>query len=260
MVKIPYNTLYSNDPEEQSLAPVQAAAFPKPMLKCWHMLTLDEIPLFQGLTQKETEWLRSRLYQRVFPLGMEVMASGSPGEFVYVILSGTMKVFAPQLDGSDVILAILGPGDPVGEMSVVDQAGRSATVITLEESTVLWMNRADFQDALRTVPRISQNLLQILSNRLRSSTGQIQALAALDVNRRVVRQLLNFADRYGRPGPHGEIIIPLRLTQNDLAELVGASRKRVNQVIVFLKQNGWIAIDAGYHITLYDLSALRNLQ
>lgn len=258
MMKNSYNTLCSNNAVNDPLSSIQAPTAQKPMLT--QMLHLDEIPLFKGLTRKEMDWLRGRLYQRVFPLGIEVMTAGTHGEFVYVILSGTMKVFVPQLDGPDVILAILGPGDPVGEMSVVDQAGRSATVITLEESSVVWMNRVDFQAALNTVPRISQNLLQILSNRLRSSTDQIQALAALDVNRRVVRQLLTFADRYGRSDSRGAVLISIRLTQNDLAELVGASRKRVNQVIVYLKQNHWLEVDGGYHITLLDPQALRDLQ
>jgi CRP/FNR family transcriptional regulator, cyclic AMP receptor protein len=217
---------------------------------------LDKIPLFAGLNDRQRFWLHNRLYLRSFPEGVDVIVTGPPGEVVFIILSGTMKVYIPQPDGTDVIVSILGPGDPVGEMSVVDQAGRSANVITLEKSTVLWMNRNDFQEALLTMPPLSQNLLRVLSSRLRYSTAHIQSLAALDVNKRVVRQLLAFAERYGHKNDRNEILIPIRLTQGDMAELVGASRKRVNQAMVVLKRKGWIAIDGDYHIILVDAVAL----
>ena len=219
-------------------------------------LSLDSVPLFAGLDARQRAWLRARLHQRAYPAGTEVMLVGTPGELVYIIMSGTVKVFAPQPDGTDVIVAILGLGDPVGEMSLVDQVGHSASVITLEDSSLLWMSRNDFQDALSSMPQLSQNLLRILSARLRYSTNHIQALAALDVNRRVIRQLLAFGERYGQKTAAGEVHIPIRLTQNDIAELVGASRKRVNQVMVVLKHNGWISIDPAFHITIHNQQAM----
>ncbi len=217
---------------------------------------LEGIPLFSGLAAKQLDWLRGRLFTHTFPANKEMMVTGMPGDAVYFILSGTVKVYIPQPDGDDVIVTILGPGDPVGEMSIVDHGGRSASVITLEETRVLWMSQAHFREALQLMPAMSQNLMRILSHRLRSSTGQFQAMAALDVNGRVVRQLLTFAKRYGVAGTHGEILIPIRLTQVELASLVGASRKRVNQAMVILKRSGWVTIDNCYHITIIDRKAL----
>ncbi len=217
---------------------------------------LEGIPLFTGLTENQLDWLRGRLYTRSFPANKELMITGAPGDMVYFILSGTVKVYIPQLDGEDVIVTILGPGDPVGEMSIVDHGGRSANVITLEETLVLWMSQAHFKEALASMPAMSQNLMRTLSHRLRNSTGQFQAMAALDVSGRLIRQLLTFARRYGVPGPDGEVVIPIRLTQYELASLVGASRKRVNQAMVILKRKGWIAIDGCYHITILSRSAL----
>ena len=219
---------------------------------------LGKIPLFSGLTARQLDWLRNRLYARAFPANQEVMVTGSPGDLVYIILSGTVKIYVPQLDGEDVIVAILGPGDPVGEMSLIDRTNRSASVITLETTSMLWMNPLDFKAAMESMPVLAQNMMRILSSRLRASSGQIQALAALDVSGRVVRQLLTYADRYGQPCSLG-IEIPIRLTQNDLAALVGASRKRVNQAIVELKRAGYISIDHLYHITLHDRAALEKL-
>jgi CRP/FNR family transcriptional regulator, cyclic AMP receptor protein len=219
-------------------------------------LNLDLIPLFAGLSDKQRSWVLSHLSERTLYKNHELIVAGMPGEVLYIILSGTVKVYVPQREGEDVIVAILGPGDPVGEMSVIDRSGRSASVITLEETRVLWMGQTSFQEALQTMPVLAQNLIGILNNRLRTSTGQIQALAALDVQQRVIRQLLSFAARYGQPANYGNTLIPIRVTQSDLAGLVGASRKRVNQAIVFLKHSGWIAIDVDYHITLLDQVAL----
>ena len=219
-------------------------------------IDLTSLPLFAGLDEKEQDWLRVRLKVHTFPEGVDVIVAGPPGEAVYFIIAGSMKVYAPQPDGTDVIVAILMAGDPVGEQSLVDQAGRSANVVTLEETTVLWMNRRDFQDALLNMRVLSQNLLRILSQRLRNSTSHIQVLASLDVNRRVIRQLLAFGDRYGHKNACGEVFIPIRLTQGDLSELVGASRKRVNQLMVVLKRKGYVSIDENYYITITNPQAL----
>jgi alkanesulfonate monooxygenase SsuD/methylene tetrahydromethanopterin reductase-like flavin-dependent oxidoreductase (luciferase family) len=111
-------------------------------------------------------------------------------------------------------------------MSMLDSAGRSANVVTLEETRVVWMDREAFQEALQTMPAISMNLVRILAARVRLANELIQALASLDVYGRVARQLLAFAERYGEPLPSGEVTIPIKLTQGDIADLVGASRKR----------------------------------
>ncbi len=110
-----------------------------------------------------------------------------------------------------------------------------------------------------SMPAMSQNLLRILSRRLRNSTSHLRAIAALDVNGRIIQQMLAFADRYGSSSRDGQVLIPIRLTQNDLAGLVGASRKRVNQAMVILKRCGWIAIDGSFHITIKDRAALEKL-
>lgn len=218
--------------------------------------TLSNIPLFKTLTDKELDWLNENLHQRVFGAGSNLAMAEQPGEVIYVVLDGTLKIFTQQLDGTEVILAILGPGDTVGEMSLVDSAGRSANVVTLEKSTLLWMDRATFQACLETIPAITYNLVHILSKRLRLANEQIQSLATLDVYGRVARQLLAFAEQYGQPAVSDDILIPIRLTQSDIADLVGASRERINQVIVNYKRNQYISIDRRYRITVHNRQAL----
>jgi CRP/FNR family cyclic AMP-dependent transcriptional regulator len=217
---------------------------------------LAEIQLFEGLTSTQLDWVAQRTHQRVFPAGTNVMTVEQPGEAVYIILNGTVKIHVEQGDGRDVILSILGSGDLLGEMSLIDSVGRSASALTLENSLMLWMDKQSFNTLLDEFPPMARNLVRILSARVRLSDQLIQALATLDVYGRVARQLLAFAERYGRPTTGGEIRIPIALTQGDIADLVGASRKRVNQVMVAFKSQALIGTDAEGHIILYDSEGL----
>jgi CRP/FNR family cyclic AMP-dependent transcriptional regulator len=216
---------------------------------------LAEIDLLRGLSSEQLAWVAQRAHRKLFPAGTHFITADTPGEAVYVILYGTVKIHIEQPDGRDVILSILGAGDTLGEMSLIDSVGRSASVLTLEDSLLLWMDRATFQTMLDDFPPVARNLVRILSARVRLSDQLIQSLATLDVYGRVARQLLAFAEKYGRPGVGGEITIPIRLTQGDMAELVGASRKRVNQVMVAFKGLNLIT-EAEGKVTILDREGL----
>lgn len=217
---------------------------------------LGGLELFQGLTPEQLGDLNGLLRSSVIPAGTHFITADQPGEVVYVILDGTVKIYISREDGREVILAFLGRGDTVGEMSLIDSAGRSANVVTTERSRLLWMDRATFQTCLRTLTPLANNLVRLLSNRLRFANEQIQALCSLDVPGRVTRQILALADRYGSEEAGGEVTIPLRLTQSDLGDTVGASRERVNQVIVELKQRGYISVDPDHRIRVHDRRSL----
>jgi CRP/FNR family cyclic AMP-dependent transcriptional regulator len=209
---------------------------------------LGDLELFQGLSASELVQINGLLRSQAVPAGAHFITAEQPGEVVYVLLAGTVKIYVTRADGREVILAFLGPGDTVGEMSLVDSAGRSANVVTTEPSRLLAMDRAAFQGCLRTITPLANNLVKLLAHRLRFANEQIQALCTLDVSGRVARQILALADRYGSRETGGEVRIPIRLTQSDLAEIVGASRERVNQVIVELKTQGVIAVDPDHRI------------
>jgi len=217
---------------------------------------LSEISLFQGVPTRELERLATLLHERHFPANTSVITAQEPGESVYVILSGTAKVYVTHTDGTQVILAILGPGEVVGEMSVADSLGRSADVTTLEESTFLWLDRKTFLSSMEEVPAIARNLVGILSRRLRLADTHARSLAALDVHGRLAAQILAFAREYGEPLSDGGTLIPLRLTQTELAGLVGASRVRVNQALGYYRKRGNISIDRDHRITVHDEEAL----
>ena len=215
---------------------------------------LGLIELFRGLTPEQLAWTGQRAHRKFFPAGTNIMTAETPGEVVYIILHGTVKIHIEQPDGRDVVLSILGSGDTLGEMSLIDSVGRSASALTLEDSLMLWMDRVTFQYMLDQFPPVSRNLVRILSARVRLSDQLIQALATLDVYGRVARQLLAFAEKYGVEAG-GEVRIPIKLTQGDMADLVGASRKRVNQVMVAFKGQGLIAETDG-RITVRDRDGL----
>lgn len=217
---------------------------------------LDELALFRGVANQELSWLNGHLHQKTFSAGAYVMATDQPGEVIYVILDGSVKVHVDQVDGTEVLLTVLGPGDVVGEMSLLDGAGRSANVVTLEESTLLWMHRSALRECLRRMPQVSLNLMEILCERVRQANERIQSLAALDVGGRVALQILSLARRYGRPTSNGGMVIPIRLTQSDIANLIGASRERVNQIMVSCKERQQISVDQRHHITVHDQEAL----
>ena len=215
---------------------------------------LSDIQLFEGLTPAQLDWVSQRAHRRVFPTGKNVMLIEQPGEAVFIILHGTVKVYTEQ-GGRDAILSILGTGDLIGEMSLIDSVGRSASVVTLEDSLMLWMDKVTFNYILDNFPPIARNLVKILSARVRLSDQMIQSLATLDVNGRVARQLLAFAERYGRDAD-GMVKIRIALTQSDIADLVGASRKRVNQTMVYFKEEGLVSMDVDGRINIHSKEGL----
>jgi CRP/FNR family cyclic AMP-dependent transcriptional regulator len=155
------------------------------------------------------------------------------------------------MDGTEVILAVLGPGEIVGEMSVVDSLERSASVVTMGPTTLLTIDRCAFWSCLQTMPALTYNVARILSRRLRDANAHVRTLVTLDVEGRVAQQLLSLSAACG-----GGRRIPIRLTQSDLAGLVGASRVRVNQVLSMYRQAGLISVECGYRFVLHDPAGL----
>jgi CRP/FNR family cyclic AMP-dependent transcriptional regulator len=216
---------------------------------------LRRIALFRDLELGDLAVLNGLMRRQEVPAGARLMTSDTPGDSAYVIRHGAVKVHVGDEEGRDVIVAILGPGEIVGEMSVVDREMRSGSVVTLEDSVVFWIDRETFQNCLRTMPKLALNLNEILSRRLRIANERIKALATLDVYGRIANHLLVLANEYGEAVDTGTVI-PIRLTQGDLASLVGASRVRVNQALVQLKRRGAISTDQHHHITVHDEDVL----
>jgi CRP/FNR family transcriptional regulator, cyclic AMP receptor protein len=221
---------------------------------------LETIPLFHGLTPTEQRHLHDLLGIRTFPSGVDILTAEQPGDVAYIILDGTVKVQVDRPDGTAVIIAILRAGEVVGEMSLVDSLGRSATVVAMEQTTLAWLTHSDFWNCLRSMPAMTYNLAGILSRRLRLSNAHVAALATLDIEGRLADQLLALAAEYGEATANDRgCRIPFRLTQGDLAALVGASRVRVNQILVSWKQNNLLTVDGRHIVTLLNRRALAEM-
>jgi CRP/FNR family cyclic AMP-dependent transcriptional regulator len=218
--------------------------------------TLAKLSLFNGLTSEQLAKFRGLLQCKRSPTRAEIITVEHPGEIVYIILEGTVKIYIMRPDGTEVILAILGAGEIVGEMSLVDSFERSASVITLEPCTFLLMGRATFWTSLKEMPTLASNLINILSRRVRLSNARAESLAALDIYGRVAAQLLAFTKEYGEVAPNGDVLIPLRLTQSDLASIIGASRVRVNQALSFYKKRNYLSVNSTNQITIHNSEAL----
>ena len=215
---------------------------------------LSEMPLFEGLPARELERLAPLMRERVFPSGVSVLMAGQPGETVYVLLGGSVKVHLVTPDGAEVILAVLGAGEAVGEMSLADSLGRSASVTTLEETSLLWMDRRTFRSSVEGSSVLARNLVGILSRRVRLANAHLLSMAAStcpDVS--PPRSCLSRG--YGEQTPEG-VRIPQRLTQADLAALAGASRVRVNQALGYPRKRNEISVGEDGRIAVHDEEAL----
>ena len=217
--------------------------------------TLSGISLFRGMPTRELERLAPLLHERNFPAGASVLTAEQPGEAIYIIIEGSVKIHLFTPDGTEVILAVLCPDEIVGEMSLADSLGHSANVTTLEESALLWMDRRTFRSGVEGSTVLGRNLADVLSRRLRLANAHLLSLATLDVPGRVASQLLALAHEYGEEASDG-VLIPIALTQADLAALIGASRVRVNQALGFFRKRNAISVDKDGRITVLDADVL----
>ena len=216
---------------------------------------LTGVPLFEGLSRSELSRLSEHLNESRYPAGANVMVAEQPGEAVYVILAGSVKVHSVRPDGTEIVLAVLGAGEVLGEMSVADSLGRSASVETLEETTLLWMAGQTFRAMVAESTTLSGNLAEVLSRRVRLANARLTSIASLDVPGRVASQLLSLAREYGQETPEGTRI-PMRLTQTDLAALVGASRASVNHALGHFRRRGAISVARDGRVSIHDPEAL----
>lgn len=220
---------------------------------------LEAFPLFAHLSPELLTHLERDLPRRHEPTGQRILRAEETGQFAYLIESGTAKVCVEEADGRLAILALLGPGDLIGEMSLIDGVARSATVEALEDMWVRKIKRDVFEELLG-LPLFNRTLMRLLTRRLRLSNAQNRSLATQDVRGRVARQLVALAAEYGqRQDADGAIHIPLRLTQTDLAALVGSTRQRVNPTLGEFKHRGYIQTTGNCRVIVCELAALERI-
>jgi CRP/FNR family transcriptional regulator/CRP/FNR family cyclic AMP-dependent transcriptional regulator len=215
---------------------------------------LQKIPLFSGLTAEELDLLADATGKRAFAKGMIIFHKDSPGQTLYIIESGRVRIFILSESGQEISVNVYGPGEFFGELALLDSLPRSAGAVVMEDTVTLTLQRDDFMRLVQEHPEISMSIMRVLSTRLRYTTMYAEGLAFLDVFGRVAAKLIELADRYGKEGEGVEIA--LRLTQGELASWIGASRESVNKVLGAFRDQGLIALD-GQRITVLDRRELR---
>lgn len=196
---------------------------------------LRRVPLFSSLSEAQLDQLASGSVRKNYPRGRTIVSEGEPSQSLYILLSGRAKVQRSDTEGKEVILAVIGPGEFFGEMSLIDDAPRSASVITIESSDFMAINKDSFKTMLGQSPDIAMQIMKGLVRRLREADKKIETLALLDVYGRVARVLLDFSETIG-----GERVVKGRLPRQEIAKMIGASREMVSRVMKGLEIDGYI--------------------
>lgn len=211
-------------------------------------------PLFAGLEPDSARTLIASMKSIDVGRGDVLFHEGEPGDRLYVIREGKIKLGTRSSDGRENLLAVLGPGEMIGELSLFDPGTRTATATAISDAVVLEMGHHDLQTWLASTPVVAEHLLQALARRLRRTNEALADLVFSDVPGRVAKALLDLSSRFGRPVDDG-IRVAHDLTQEELAQLVGASRETVNKALADFAARGWVRRE-GRAVVLLDVDRL----
>lgn len=193
---------------------------------------------------------------RSFAAGQALIRQGGASRALFVIATGRVRVVMTTVDGDELLVAVLGPGATVGELSVLDGQPRSATVTAIEPVQALRVDGQAFGPFLLARPQAVVGLLRVLSARLRTADDLRLQLAVSPIEQRLARYLLVLAAEHGEVDPDGGVHVTARLSQADLAAFVGATREAVNQALASLRDAGLVRT-ARMSLTILDLGGLR---
>ncbi len=207
---------------------------------------LRTVPLFASFPEEQLRALATVVSRRSASRGSIVIAAGDPTDSLYIILSGRLKVMMSDAEGKEVILSILSGGEFFGEMGLIDDAPRSASVVAIEPCELLVITRRDFKRCMAENAEMAMAVMRGLVRRLREADRKIGSLALLDVYGRVARLLLDMAETVD-----GQKMVTKRLPKQDIAKMIGASREMVSRVMKDLQTGGYIEM-RGSTILLRD--------
>jgi CRP/FNR family transcriptional regulator, cyclic AMP receptor protein len=208
-----------------------------------------------ALTDQERADLLRRCRPRRLPAGTPLFIEGTHSDNVVIVISGRVKVFTSAEDGTEVVLAMRGPGALLGELAMIDGQPHSASVKSLEATQILTIRFREFTEFLHTHPRTMWLVMRMLTDRLRDADRKRIEFGVHDTLNRVARRLVELADRFGEPTESG-IRITLPLTQDELASWVGASREAVTKALRHLRTDGYVRTQRRT-FTVIDIERLR---
>jgi CRP-like cAMP-binding protein len=204
--------------------------------------TLARAGIFQGVDPDSALALGSQLESVDYPRGSSIFSVGELGDRLYIILSGKVKLGRNSPDGRENLLAIMGPADMFGELSVFDPGPRTSSATAVTDVRLATMDRGALREWITKRPEIAEQLLRVLARRLRRTNNNLADLIFTDVPGRVAKALLQLARQFGQQeGSH--LRVTHDLTQEELAQLVGASRETVNKALADFTGRGWLRVD-----------------
>ena len=204
---------------------------------------LRRTPLFATLDVDAAASLRASMSEIELARGESLFQEGDLGDSLYVVLRGKVKLGRTSGDGRENLVAVLGPGEMFGELSLFDPGPRSATATALVDSTLLGLNQEELSPWLATRPDVARALLRAIARRLRRTNDSMSDLVFSDVPGRVAKALLDLSARFGTAAEDG-IHVAHDMTQEELAQLVGASRETVNKALADFASRGWLRLEA----------------
>jgi CRP/FNR family cyclic AMP-dependent transcriptional regulator len=207
---------------------------------------LKSVPMFAAFPEDQLRTLATLVARRSAPRGSVIMAEGDQVDSLYIVMSGRLKVMMGEADGKEVILGILGPGEFFGEMGLIDDQPRSASVVAIEPCELLSVTKRAFRKCLLENVEVAMAVLRVVVRRLREADRKIGSLAMLDVYGRVARLLLDMSEDVD-----GQRIVTKRLPKQDIAKMIGASREMVSMVMRDLEISGYFEV-RGSTIVLRD--------
>ncbi|WP_151526378.1 Crp/Fnr family transcriptional regulator [Serinicoccus kebangsaanensis] len=212
-------------------------------------------PLFAALDDETADQLMDSMTPRRLARGDVVFHEGDPGDSLYVITRGKVKLAKAASDGRESLLSVLGPGEMFGELSLFDPGPRLTTAHVVSDTEFISLGNDALRSFLEQHPEVAMQMLAGLAHRLRKTNEGLSDLVFTDVPGRVAKALLDLSDRFGKRSESG-LLVAHDLTQEELAQLVGASRETVNKALADFAQRGWVTLGAKA-VTLIDVDRLR---
>jgi CRP-like cAMP-binding protein len=212
--------------------------------------------LFRDLDPEALGLLAERAVSRTYRKSERVFHQGDPGDAMYVVVEGLVKVVVVAESGDEMVLVTLGPAQSFGELALIDGRPRSAGAEAVEATTLLVITRSSLWDAFEQHPDIAEKMLKSLGSVIRRLTEQTADLVFLDLHGRVAKLLVGFAQEQGKQDEEG-ILLDLHLTQRELAAMVGGSRQSVNQILHAFADRGYLEL-RGRTVVLKDMGRLRH--
>ncbi len=219
---------------------------------------LKKNPFFSTYTDAELEELFALAKPVLFKSRKEIFSQGDQGDSMYILLEGKVKISTFSSTGKETVLSFFGPGDVLGEIALLDEGPRTASAYVLEETRALHLVRKDFLPFIERHPRIAQQIISVICQRLRQTDMFIEEMVTMQAGPRLARALLRLVDTHGVAQDDGHVLIKLKLSQSNLGAHAGLMRENVNRQLKLWEEEGMLTNKNGA-ITIFDVEALEEV-